>query len=315
MSDLWMHRNRGAGDPRLVGPFGTPGITAAYFMTMTVWLAYEILHAHTRRRIALAMLACANVAMIMGTASRGSFLVLIASMLGFLYLFRAELGVLRAIRILVASVIIVAAAGFVVVSHTEFGNMFSRLEHVGNLEGGIPDTRSRVWPAATEKIPDRLWLGHGPYLMQSRALQRSGPDVHPDQLSMPYPHNLYLHLLLTLGIVGTAAVLYFFLLATWRIYRGTKEGSFASEYERGLLVLGTLLALGFFADQMKIEFLRHATIDYVHFVFGLFGIFLGISDRGRASRMAERIKSSAGVPASRMKAPARAPGTSFSKAT
>ena len=242
-------------------------------------------------------------------------MVLIASMLGFLYLFRAELGVLRAIRILVASVIIIAATGVVVAAHTEFGNMFSRLERVGNLEGGIPDTRSRVWPAATEKIPDRLWLGHGPYLMQSRALQRSGPDVHPDQLSMSYPHNLYLHLLLTLGIVGTAAVLYFLLLATWRIYRGNKEGSFASEYERGLLILGTLLALGFFVDQMKIEFLRHTTIDYVHFVFGLFGIFLGIADRGRASRMAERIKSGVDVSATRMKASSRAPTTSLPKVT
>jgi hypothetical protein len=111
MDELWMHRNRGGGDPRLVGPFGTPGITAAYFMTMTVLLAYEILHAHRRRRIALAILVCANVAMIMATANRGSFLVLIASMLGFLYLFRAEIGVLRAIRILVAFVIVLAATG------------------------------------------------------------------------------------------------------------------------------------------------------------------------------------------------------------
>jgi O-antigen ligase len=132
---------------------------------------------------------------------------------------------------------------------------------------------------------------------------------------MGYPHNLYLHLLLTLGIVGTAALLYFLLLATWRIYRGATAGSFANDYERGLLVLGTLLAVGFFADQMKIEFLRQSTIDYVHFVFGLFGIFLGIADRGRASRMAERIKSGVAVPASRRKASSRAPTTSIPKAT
>jgi O-antigen ligase len=315
MDELWMHRNRGGGDPRLVGPFGTPGITAAYFMTMTVLLAYEILHAHRRRRIALAILVCANVAMIMATANRGSFLVLIASMLGFLYLFRAEIGVLRAIRILVAFVIVLAATGVLVASHTEFGNMFSRLEGVGDIEGGIPDTRRQVWPAAIEKIPDRLWLGHGPYLAQAGGLERSGRDAPREQLVMGYPHNLYLHLLLTLGIVGTAALLYFLLLATWRIYRGATAGSFANDYERGLLVLGTLLAVGFFADQMKIEFLRQSTIDYVHFVFGLFGIFLGIADRGRASRMAERIKSGVAVPASRRKASSRAPTTSIPKAT
>ena len=307
MSDLWMHRNRGAHDPRLVGPFGTPGITAAYFMTMTVLLAYEILHAAGRRRIALAVLACANVAMIMATANRGSFLVLLASMLGFLYLFRAELGVMRAIHILLASVVVVAASGILVANYSEFGNMFSRLEQVGETEGGIPKTRQGVWTTAIETIPDRIWLGHGPYLAQSKGLERSGRDVGSGQLVMAYPHNLYLHLLLTLGIVGTAAVLYFLFLATWRIYRGTKEGSFATDYERGLVLLGTLLLVGFFVDEIKIEFLRHATIDYVHFILGLIGIFLGIADRGRANRALERVRSRATGPAPQSMKLTRAP--------
>jgi O-antigen ligase len=289
MSDLWMHRNRGAGDPRLVGPFGTPGITAAYFMSMTVMLAYEILHSRKNRRIALSVLAAANVAMIMATANRGSFLVLIASMIAFLYLFRRELGVMRAINILVAATVITAGTGALVTTHTEFGNMFDRLENVGEFEGGVPKTRGGVWPRAWEKIPDKLWFGHGPYLAQSSGLERSGRNLHPEQLVMSYPHNLYLHLLLTLGIFGTACMLFFLLAITWRIHTGTRTGSFENTYKKGFVSLGVLIMAGFFLDQIKIEFLRQATIDYVHFVLALFGMFLGLADaaRVRASRVAE----------------------------
>jgi hypothetical protein len=90
-----------------------------------------------------------------------------------------------------------------------------------------------------------------------------------------------LHLVLTLGLVGAACMLYFLFAMTWRIHRGARLGTFRSEYERGLVVLGVLLAIGFFVDEMKIEFLRHDTIDYVHYIFALFGIFLGLADRAR----------------------------------
>jgi O-antigen ligase len=280
-NDLWMHRNRGGGDPRLVGPFGAPGITAAYFMSMTVLLSYEILHSRHYRRIALGILVAANVAMMMATANRGSVLVLLASLLGFLYLFREQLGVVRAINILVASAVILVGAGTLVATHTEFGNMFDRLEGVTEFEGGLPDTRQQVWPRAWAAIPDKLWLGHGPWLASGRATEWLGRSLHPEQLTISYPHNLYLHLVLTLGLVGAACMLYFLFAMTWRIHRGARLGTFRSEYERGLVVLGVLLAIGFFVDEMKIEFLRHDTIDYVHYIFALFGIFLGLADRAR----------------------------------
>jgi O-antigen ligase len=290
-SDLWMHRNRGGGDPRLVGPFGTPGITAAYFMTMTILLTYEILHSRHHRRIALGLIVAANVVMMMATANRGSFLVLVASLLGFLYLFRKQLGVIRAVRILVASSLVMVVGGTLVATHTEFGSMYSRLERVGDFEGGVPDTRQRVWPEALAAIPDKLWIGHGPLLISERGLQQRGRSVHPEQLTISYPHNLYLHLVLTLGLVGAACMLYFLFAITWRTYKGIRIGLHRNDYERGLVVLGVLLAVGFFADQMKIEFVRHTTIDYVHFVFAVFGIFLGLADRARA-RSFEKARSS-----------------------
>jgi O-antigen ligase len=296
MNDLWMHRNRGAGDPRLVGPFGTPGITAAYFMSMTVMLAYEVLHSRKNRKIALSVLAAANVAMIMATANRGSFLVLIASLIGFLFLFRKELGVVRAINILVAGAIIVTGAGALVTTHSEFGNMFERLENVAEFEDGVPKTRGAVWPRALEKIPEKPWFGHGPYLAQSSGVERSGRDVHPEQLVMSYPHNLYLHLLLTLGMFGTASMLFFLLAIAWRIHTATRTGIFENTYQKGFVSLGVLIIVGFLVDQLKIEFVRQATIDYVHFMFALFGMFIGFADAARV-RASQPVRVESGVPA------------------
>jgi O-antigen ligase len=289
--DLWMHRNRGGGDPRLVGPFGTPGITAAYFMSMTVLLAYEILYSRSYRRIALVLLVAANVAMMMATANRGSFLVLLASLLGFLYVFRERLGIMRVIYIAAASFVLTVGAASYVATHTEFGDMFSRLETVGEFQGGLPNTRQHVWPQAWAAMQDELWLGHGPWLQTPRAMEKGAITVHPEQLTMEYPHNLYMHLVLTLGLVGATCMLYFLFSITWRTYRGARVGQYDDDYERGLVVLGVLLAVGFFVDQIKIEFVRHDTIDYVHFVFALFGIFLGLGDRARV-RASEPMTSS-----------------------
>lgn len=279
IDELWMHRNRGHHDPRLVGPFGTPGLTAAYFMTMTMFLVYEILHSNKRRKVALAALAIANVAMILGTANRGSFLVLILSLVAFLFIFRKQLGVMRAIQILVASSVVLITTGILVANHTDFGNMFSRLERVGDFEGGLPDTRQRVWPEAWEVIWERPWLGHGPFLAVPHQLQRR--EIHPEQLVLSHPHNLYLHLLVTLGMFGTICFVFFLFGAFWRIYQGAKHGHHKNDYERGMVYLGVIVVGGILIDQLKIEFLRHSTMDYAHFVFAVFGLCLGLADRAR----------------------------------
>jgi O-antigen ligase len=286
IDELWMHRNRGHHDPRLVGPFGSPTISSAYFMSMTVLITYEILHSMRYKRVALIALAVANVVILLGTANRGSFLVLIVSLLGFLYLFREQLGAGRAIKILIASVVILAATGTFVATYTQFGNMFSRLESVADFEGGLPDTRQQVWPRAWSAITEKPWVGHGPMIWAPRGLERSGQTVHPDQLVMEYPHNLYLHLLVTLGVLGTACMLLFLFGVTWRICRGATKGGFAPSYDAGLVLVGALMAVGFLVDELKIEFLRHSSIDYQHFVFAVFGIFLGFADRARRQQNA-----------------------------
>jgi O-antigen ligase len=197
----------------------------------------------------------------------------------FLYMFRERLGVVRAVQIAVGSVVVLSGAAAVVTNYSEFGNMLDRMDTLSEFEGGVPDTRQVVWPEAIDRIPDRLWLGHGPLLLQEAGIARSGREPHPEQLVMAYPHSLYLHLLLSVGIVGSACMLYFLFSTVLRVYSGALKGSFGDSYQRGLLMVGFLILAGIMVDQVKIEFLRHGTIDYVHFVLALFGVFLGLADR------------------------------------
>jgi O-antigen ligase len=280
LEELSMHRNRGGGDPRLVGPFGSPTITSAYFMSMIVILAYEILHSHGFRRVAVIFLATLNLGMLMATGNRGSFLVLVASLLIFLYVFRVKIGVARAVQIFVASVIVVVGVGITLATHTEFGQLIDRLEGTTTAQGALPDTRQRIWPETWAVIPNRMWLGHGPRIMPPGEVERRG-TVHPEQLVNEYPHNLFLYLLLTVGIVGTVCMFFFLLGTAWRIYQVARRERLRQTYEAGLAALGSVVVLGVLVDQFKVEFLRHSSIDYAHFVFMLFGIFLGFADRQR----------------------------------
>lgn len=285
---LMLNENRGEGDARLVGPFATAGLTAAYFMSMTLIVVYKAIHSTGWAKASIALLAVANVAMILATANRGSFLVLIAGLLGFLYLFRTQLGFGRIIQILAASVIVILGTGSIIVTYTDFDQMFNRLAKTTETEDGLPQTRSALWPEAWENIKEKPILGHGPRVVLQRELRyRNVPD---EQLVAAYPHNLYLHLLVTVGVVGTLCMLYLLIGIVWRVYMGAKNGRYVSEYERGWVYVGVLVLVAFLVDELKIEFLRFTTVDYAHFVFLLFGLFLG-----RADAAMNRARISSGV--------------------
>jgi O-antigen ligase len=280
IQELSTNRTRGGGDARLVGPFSEAGITAAYLMSMTLIVIYEALYSRRWRRAWLVGLASLNVAIIIATANRGSFLVLLASVPVFLYLFRAELGFARVVQILIASTALLAAMTAAIVTYTDYGQMPSRLETTTELEDGLPRTRAGVWPVAWESISEKPLLGHGPKLVQEAEQKRR--SIHPEQLISPYPHNLYLYLLLTVGVLGTGCMLFFLLHIAWRIYHGARYGVFSTAYEKGWVLIGTLIVATFLVDELKIEFLRTGTVDYAHFVFALFGIFLGWADNARS---------------------------------
>ena len=278
--DFMLNKNRGDGDARLVGPFSTAGLTAAYFMTMTLILVYKAITSTGWRRMIVVAVAVANVAMIMATANRGSFLVLCAGMLGFMYLFRAELGFSRIVQIVAVSTVILFGSATLIASYTDFGQMFDRLATTTEIKDGVPKTRSALWPVAWEHIKEKPIIGHGPRVVTQTELRyRSVPD---EQLVSTFPHNLYLHLLVTVGVLGTFCMLFFLFGVLWRVYQGSRLGSFKSSVDRGWVAVGIIVIGTILIDELKIEFLRFTTVDYAHFIFAVFGMFLGWADQAIA---------------------------------
>lgn len=274
IEELATQRNRGEGDERLIGPFGNPSVTSEYLVLMTLLFCFELIHWTGGRRRLLVLLAAANLTLLIATGNRGGFLVLVFAFPLFLYGFRRELGTGRVIQLVLGGLILLAMASYVTLTYTSFGRLFERLANVTETVGGIPATRSEPWPIAVEKIRQHPWFGEGPRFVGTEHVE-SGDALAEEN---PYPHDLYLFLLRTVGIVGTVAVLAFFIRVWVKVHRAASAAPPGS-YRGGLLRIGSLLFLCFVIDQIKIEFPRNDTIDYVHFVFAMFGVFLGIADR------------------------------------
>jgi O-antigen ligase len=177
----------------------------------------------------------------------------------------------------------------VVATYTEFGQMFDRLEKTTELERGVPETRAVVWPVAWENIQEKPLLGHGPRILQQHELRFR--NVPSQQLVSSYPHNLYLYLLVTVGIVGLLAMLFFFGKVLYRLAQGINHGVYKGNYERGFVSVGFIIVATFLVDELKIEFLRSGTADYAQMMFALFGVFLGWADRGLAQARTEARRS------------------------
>jgi O-antigen ligase len=150
--------------------------------------------------------------------------------------------------------------------------MYERLGRT-ELEEGMPDTRAKSWLTIAALATEKPLLGHGPRLRLDGDEARSYPGTR----ALPYPHNLYLFLLYTVGAIGLIAYLWFFAWLIVRFKAGIRQSSGDSLVD-GFAKLGILLMIVFLVDQIKVEFLRIGFIDYWHYAFSLFAIFLGFAD-------------------------------------
>ena len=254
---------------RLVGPFGTAGTNGEVLVLQILLLGYLLMYARTRlSRYIISGMLMGNFAFLVMTGSRGSFLTLVGSGFLFLWFFRRTLGAGRAFRIAVAAVTSFTVVSVIVVTYSEFNVLYARLEET-QLREGIPDTRQRAFEYAWERIPEKLVLGHGPQLR----LWEEQTRVIPGHVFLYFPHNLYLFLVLTVGLFGLAA----YLLLFWAFYAWWKR---ARRHPRGdpfvddLPTLGILLLIAFLVDQLKIEFLRSQFSDHQQYMFALWAILL-----------------------------------------
>jgi len=146
----------------------------------------------------------------------------------------------------------------------------------------VPGTREGTWPVAIEKIKDDPWLGEGPFFVYPEAAEKLGwPRADFDD----YPHSLYLYLLRTVGAVGLAAVIWFFVQA-WLVIHSAQSAESKDRYSTSILRLGLVLIPAFLLAQVTLEFPRPSTMDYAHFIFALVGLLVGIADRRGEDRHA-----------------------------
>ena len=134
-----------------------------------------------------------------------------------------------------------------------------------------------VWPFVWKEVKRKPLLGHGPRLRFQGGSEGRRYEGHR---FVRYPHNLYLFLLFTVGAVGLIAFLVFLVTPLMRCWK-TSLNSDEDPYVRGLAKAAVLVLLLFFADQMKLSFMRMAAVDYWHFIFALLGMFVGVLDRSK----------------------------------
>jgi hypothetical protein len=90
-----------------------------------------------------------------------------------------------------------------------------------------------------------------------------------------------LYLLYTVGVVGMVAYLAFFGSIARRYWKNASWNS-GDDISDGMAKLAVLVLALIAVDQLKIEFLRFLTVDYLQFIFALLAIYLGLGD-SRAS--------------------------------
>jgi hypothetical protein len=265
--------NRAGEDPRLAGPFGAIGLTAEYLVLSTMFIAFvSAYRVPGHSKPSLAVLATLNFLFLVATGNRGGFLVLLGGGLLFLYMFRDKLSIKTTINTVIIGVLALSAASYVTVNYTKFDRLYDRLDAT-EFEGAMPDTRATTWQTSWEFIVQKPVLGHGPELL----LSKSGDGLFRGHVQITYPHNLYLYLLYTVGVVGLVAYLAFFGSIVRRYWRNASWRS-GNELSDGMTKLALLMVTIIAADQLKIEFLRFVTVDYLQFVFALLAIYLGLGD-------------------------------------
>jgi O-antigen ligase len=271
LEELSMGRNRA---DRLGGPFKAVGITAEYLVIQIMLLLYLSLNeTQMLRKKFYYLLICLNFSYLIATGNRGGLLVLVGGVALFLFVFRKQFNKIKMISVILTGILMFGAGTYLTFRYTEYNVLFQRLSNTEFVEGGIPDSRKIVWPEAWAEIVKKPLIGHRP-----RLTIPEGREVGMEGfVKISSPHNLYLHLLFTVGVVGLLAFLNFFAFLMYRIYRGLRY-PIGDPILDNLPRIGMIILIVFLVDQIKIEFLRFTLSDYQHVVFIYLASFVGFSD-------------------------------------
>lgn len=260
----------------MYGPFQSSGIMAEYFV-IQIFVLWHLLLIEQRvwRRILYISLIIANFALIIATGSRGAIFAMTAGGLLFIFFNRKHFFTITAIVQGLTISLFLAVTALFVISSTEFNTIYEKVEETRMIHG-IPENRYKIWSSSWEQILQKPWTGHGPrFRLTEEKLRKKSERKRP--LERQYPHNLYLFILYTTGILGLFAYGAFAAGAAVKLVRAATVPA-ADPFIGKIPLLAMAVGAVYFTDQMKISFLRFIYNDYQHFIFMLLAIFLAAAD-------------------------------------
>jgi hypothetical protein len=266
IKELSLHSNRL--DYRIVGPYNAAGITAEYLVIQTLLIGYYSLFQNDLKKTSF-ILIFANLLILIGTGNRGGFICLILGTLLFNMFFWRKLKFKNIITINTVLTIIFCLSSYYMIKYTDFNVLYERLLRT-EINGMTPDTR-KGWPYVVEKIAEKPILGHGPMIVTSGDF---GKKIQwPKSEINFYPHNLYLAILYSYGIIGFLAYSIFGFAIAIKFHKNKYIMKNKNRFLSGIPRIGIIVFIVFIIDQMKIEFNRWSLLDYQHYTFFLLALF------------------------------------------
>ena len=257
---------------RFISVFNAAGINGAFHATQLVVVTFLLMYVKgPMAKAALFILFVGNAAFLIATGSRGSFLSGMGGLVLALFLMARHISKGKALAIGMVSVVLFAGASFTMLKFTNYNVLYERLMST-EFKGLTPDTRDFSY--TIERIPDKMILGHGPRLKLVNEYARRIPGHRPHH----YPHNLYLHILYTVGVVGLIAYLTFFTNLFVRYLRPLRYRTDSPVLNAAPRIAIVVMVM-FLVDELKIEFLRFGLSDYQHVMFALWAMLLALCDR------------------------------------
>jgi len=276
---------------RAGGVFGFHGLLAD-FCAMSFYIQITLgLRAKTRRaKLAYYTLAALSILNILNSANRGGAVIWILGGIYYMWFRRREIRWTRLIVALPLGFAVVAGMGIASEKVLSRVRLITRLAQT-QLVRGIPANRVIAWRIIVNRLPEHLFLGHGPYIDLRRGITGE----------LYWPHNAYLFYLYTTGVTGLLSYLWILGKIIWLSFpRGgvsIKRDSLARVTQAIFHLQVVLFALG----QIRDEHQRGNVYIYymwILFAFAVIGQRMARQEReaARAAR-APQAASPAGGPA------------------
>ena len=208
-----------------------------------------------------------TVFLLFSTVTRGPIVSLFVAVAYMLWLMRRRLKVVSLTIGAATIAVTMLTANFVVSKFTRSGDLFARLGQT-EIKGFAPDTRAEAWRNAWEHFLLHPLIGCGPFYSASRGLK-----------FWFWPHNLYLYIANTIGILGFAFFAWLF-VKIFQLTRPRVDTMGSESYVESYLFMARVQFVFFLVDQFKIEYLRNATYQYqVWLMFGLWAAAARLRDQ------------------------------------